>query len=279
MFLNPMKLLKPKTGIALACLLLSSAAQAAPPGDGWALGWSDEFDGTSLNGSNWAIGTGNRRDAVNTANALSVQDGYLRIKTYTEGGTHYTGWIGSQGKYENAFGYWEARIRYNSSQGMWSAFWLQPYGINSIGDPAGNGTEIDIAEHRSRDSGGANLTNSLAMNVHWDGYGADHRSTGYTSPSLGLGSGYHIYGMEWTPTQQKFYINGILRWTINNATFSPVSQRSEFIILSSEVENGGWAGNVPAGGYGTLATTTTNMGHQSRVATSSSSSTINHSRM
>ncbi|MCU0749224.1 MAG: family 16 glycosylhydrolase [Akkermansiaceae bacterium] len=97
-------------------------------------------------------------------------------------------------------------------------------------------------------------------NIHWDGYGDAHRSTGYTSPNLGLGTSYHVYGMEWTPTQQKFYINGVLRWTINNnAANSPVSQRSEFIILSSEVSNGGWSGNVPAGGYGTLATTTTKM--------------------
>ena len=36
---------------------------------------------------------------------------------------------------ENCLGYWEARVRYNSSQGMWSAFWLQPYGINNVGDP------------------------------------------------------------------------------------------------------------------------------------------------
>jgi hypothetical protein len=49
---------------------------------------------------------------------------------------------------------------------------------------------------------------------------------------------------------QKIYINGVLRWTINNSTKSPVSQRSEFIILSSEVSNGSWAGTVPAAGYG-----------------------------
>lgn len=243
-------LLKPKTGIVLACLLLSSAADAAPPGEGWALGWSDEFNGSSLSGSNWTVGTGNRRDAVNTANALSVQDGYLRIKTYTEGGTHYTGWIGSQGKYENAFGYWEARIRYNSSQGMWSAFWLQPYGINSVGDPAGNGTEIDIAEHRSRDAGGGNLTNNMTMNVHWDGYGADHKSVGSTVGNPGangasLQGNFHTYGLLWEPGRYRFYIDGVEVWT----TTAAISQVRQWIYLTSEVDNGAWAGPTP-GSYG-----------------------------
>jgi beta-glucanase (GH16 family) len=257
MFLNPMKLLKPKIGLVFAALLLSSAAEAAPPGEGWALGWSDEFDGTALNGSNWTVGTGNRRDAVNTANALSVQDGYLRIKTYTEGGTHYTGWIGSQGKYENCFGYWEARVRYRSSQGMWSAFWLQPYGINSIGDPAGNGTEIDIAEHRSRDSGGANLTNSLAMNVHWDGYGASHQSVGSTVGNPGanpasLQGNFHTYGLLWEPGRYRFYIDGVEVWT----TTAAISQVRQWIYLTSEVDNGAWAGPTP-GSYGDRSSTST----------------------
>jgi beta-glucanase (GH16 family) len=252
--MNP---LKPKTGLALACLLLSSPAQAAPPGEGWVLGWSDEFNGTSVNTANWNIGSGNRRDAVNTPNALSVQDGYLRIKTYTEGGTHYTGWIGSNGKFENAFGYWEARVRYNSSQGMWSAFWLQPYGINNVGDPAGNGTEIDIAEHRSRDSGGADMRNRLAMNVHWDGYGASHKSVGSTVNNPGanpasLQGNFHTYGLLWEPGRYRFYIDGVEVWT----TTAAISQVRQWIYLTSEVDDGAWAGPTPSS-YGDRSSSTT----------------------
>jgi regulation of enolase protein 1 (concanavalin A-like superfamily) len=131
---------------------------------------------------------------------------------------------------------------------------------NPIGSPNIAGTEIDICEHRKVDGSGVSRDGNIGGVIHWDGYGADHRSHGYDSGNLGLGTGYHIYGMEWTPTQQKFYIDGVLRWTINNdPTNSPVSQRSEFIILSSEVEDGGWSAAVPAGGYGSLATTTTKM--------------------
>lgn len=255
--LNTLMMLKTRCVIAVACLWLVSLCGAAPPGDGWVLSWSDEFDGSALNTANWSIGTGTRRDAVNTSNALTVANGYLRIKTYTEGGTHYTGWIGSQGKYEDCFGYWEARVRYNSSPGMWSAFWLQPYGINSLGDPAGNGTEIDIAEHRSRDTAGANLTNSLAMNVHWDGYGADHKSVGSSVGNPGangtsLQGNFHTYGLLWESGRYRFYIDGVEVWT----TTAAISQVRQWIYLTSEVDTSAWAGPTPTS-YGDRNATTT----------------------
>jgi beta-glucanase (GH16 family) len=54
-----------------------------------------------------------------------VASGALNLRTYTEGGVHKTGYIGSYGKFDDAFGYWEARIRFQSQDGMWSAFWIQ----------------------------------------------------------------------------------------------------------------------------------------------------------
>lgn len=251
--------LKPILLAVAAGLCSGPTSHAAPPGSGWVMSWSDEFDGTSLNTSNWSVGTGGRRDAVNTANAVSVSGGALTIKTYTEGGTHYTGWIGSNGKFENCFGYWEARIRYNSSAGMWSAFWLQPYGINNIGDPAGNGTEIDISEHRRVDSGGADMRNRSAINVHWDGYGASHKSVGTTvnnpgANSASLQGNYHTYGLLWEPGKYTFYIDGVEVWS----TTAAISNVRQWIYLTSEVQNGAWAGSIPSGGYGDRNTTSTN---------------------
>jgi autotransporter-associated beta strand protein len=251
---------KPSTVLLASTLMLMSAPSvfADPPGAGWSMAWSDEFSGSSLNTSNWSVGTGARRDATNTANALTVQDGHLRIKTYTEGGKHYTGWIGSNGKYENCFGYWEARLRFNSTVGMWSAFWLQPYGINNVGNPAANGTEIDIVEHRRQDSGGADLRNKASINVHWDGYGADHKSVGATVNNPGantasLQGNWHTYGLLWDHDRYRFYIDGVEVWTTTAAT----SQVRQWIYLTSEVENNAWAGPIPSGGYGDRNNSTT----------------------
>lgn len=248
--------------LAVALMQWPITASAAPPsGAGWHLAWNDEFEGTTMDTTKWRHWLlGARRDAVNSPSAVSVAGGNLTISTYTLGGTHYTGMISTQDTYPYTYGYIEARIDYDSNPGMWSAFWMQsPTMGNPIGSPNTAGTEIDICEHRKVDGSGVNRDGNIGGVIHWDGYGADHKSVGYDSGNLGLGTGFHIYGMEWTPTQQKFYIDGVLRWTVNNAANSPVSQRSEFIILSSEVEDGGWSSTVPAGGYGTIATTTTKM--------------------
>ncbi|CAN5185800.1 hypothetical protein BH11PLA2_BH11PLA2_29630 [soil metagenome] len=222
--------------------------------------WGDDFNGTTLDTSNWTVSTGPRRDAVNTASAVSVSGGNLAITTYTGGGTHYTGFIGTSSTMRATYGYWEASIKYNDSPGMWSAFWMQsPTMSNPLGNPAAAGTEIDISEHRAVDSAGANISNKSQTNIHWDGYGSNHQSVG--SGNVGLSSGtslqgnYHLYGLQWTPTGYTTYIDG----TQVYSTTTAVSQRSEFIYLSSEVEDGIWAGNIPTAGYGTAATSTTKM--------------------
>ena len=248
--------------LALFIAFLTHLLPAAPPsGAGWHLAWNDEFEGSTLDLTKWRHWLlGARRDAVNSPSAVSLADGKLNISTYTSGGIHHTGMISTQNTYQYTYGYIEARIQYTSSPGMWSAFWMQSDSMgNPIGSPNTAGTEIDICEHRKVDGNGVNREGNIGGVIHWDGYGTAHRSVGYDSGNLGLGNGFHTYGMEWTPTQHKFYINGILRWTVNHGVNSPVSQRSEFIILSSEVSDGGWSSAVPVGGYGTLATTTTKM--------------------
>jgi hypothetical protein len=44
-------------------------------------------------------------------------------------------------------------------------------------------------------------------------------------------------------------------WTVTDA----VSARTEYMILSSEVREAGWAGHIPVDGYGSLANSSTNM--------------------
>ncbi len=252
-------------GCCAVLALLLPHGQAAPPGSAqnWALAWSDEFDGTTLDTTKWVNWlTGSRRQATNTPAAVTVGGGNLTISTYTSGGTHYTGMVATDSHYLPAYGYIEARIDYNDSPGMWSAFWLQSPTIgNPIGSPHVAGTEIDIAEHRSVDGNSNNISDHVVGNIHWDGYGADHKSVGYDSGARGLASGFHVYGIEWTPLLHRYYIDGTLVWTVDDSTNSPVSERSEFIVLSSEVDDSSttWAGFIPSGGYGSQAATKTKM--------------------
>lgn len=231
------------------CLL----ALAAPP-EGYRLAWADEFDGEELDASKWDHrGLGKRRDAINDKDAVTVRDGVLTITTWTEDGMHHTGMIATADKFESAFGYYEARIRFEDSPGMWSAWWSQtPTMGQHIGDPARAGMEIDILEHRVLDKSGRNLAGKVQHTLHWDGYGKDHQSAGKLTDDFALGEGWHVYGLEWTPEEYHFYVDGKLTWTSG-----PVSGRPQFQILSSEVHDGRWAGTVPEGGYGSRAASRT----------------------
>lgn len=248
-------------------LLLSVlSAQSAPP-SGYVLNWSDEFDGASLDTNKWNHRLpGPRNDAINTQNAVSVTNGVLTIVTYTEGGTNFTGMIGTEKLYEPLYGYIEARINFNDSPGEWSAFWMTATTMVIVGDPHVNGTEMDIVEHRAVNGNNVTNFNRAVSNIHWDGYGPEHKSVGSGTVGSGLSTGWHLYAVEWTTNYQNYYYDGVLIWGVTNSTAkdpappaAPVSQRSEYLILSSEVRDTNWAGSIPLGGYGSRTSSTTRM--------------------
>lgn len=240
--------------VLLLAGLLPVMAQAAPPA-GYYLVWSDEFNGSSLDATKWNIETGARRQAVNSAAAVSMNGSNLVITTFTSGGKHYTGLIQTSGKFNPRYGYTEASIKWSDSPGMWSAYWMWVGTMTTVGDVSVNGAEMDVCEHRSQDNNAANINNQVQANIHWDGYGTDAKSTGSGNIGSGLGSGFHTYGLRWDASQYRVLIDGTQLYS----TTQGHSDRSEYVILSSEVQGGSWAGSVPAGGYGDLASSTTKM--------------------
>jgi hypothetical protein len=65
---------------------------------------------------------------------------------------------------------------------------------------------------------------------------------------MGLDEGWHVIGLLWREDAYQFFVDGVLTWEVTE----PLSQRSEFLILSSEVLKNGWAGRVPEGGFGDI---------------------------
>jgi beta-glucanase (GH16 family) len=201
---------------------------------GYSLVWADEFNGTTLDTTKWEYRfLGPRRKAVNVKEAVSLDGTGNLLITCTQADTSYhVGMIGTQPTFQATYGYFECRVKFQKEQGHWTAFWLQSPTINNLGNPAVNGTEIDIYEYLRREN------NTIHHNLHWDGYGASHKSTGYTADIPGISSGYHTIAVEWTDTQYVFYIDQIETWRTTTA----VSQRSEYIILSDEVDT--WGGDI-----------------------------------
>lgn len=245
--------------IALTVLLLTLNTTATAP-KGYKLVWQDEFESTQLDATKWVPQSGARHDAINTAEAVQVKSGSLIITTYTENGKHHTGFLWSKGKYEATFGYYEARIRFNTTPGQWAAFWLQtPTMGKPLNDPAKAGTEIDIVEHRVADTKGKDISNMYVMNLHWDGYKEDHKKDGSQgAPKPGataLQGNWHDYAVLWTPEEYIFYLDGVEQWR----TKKGVSQRSEYLLLSCELRLTGWAGKTPEAGFGTREKSKTKM--------------------
>jgi beta-glucanase (GH16 family) len=244
-------------GWAAACIAAEGGGGQPPPPipADYRLTWAEEFDGARLDPARWDAETGPRRDAHNVADAVSVSNGWMTIATYTDGGRHCTGFVSTRGKYEVRFGYVEARIRFRSVPGMWSAFWLHSPTIGRpLDNPAAAGTEIDVVEHRRADREGRDISDTYVMTLHWNGYakGVQRSEGGQSLPPGGrspLQGEWHTYGLLWTPDRYRFYLDGVEQWTTTNA----VSHRGEFILLTSEVEDRGWAGDVPGDGYGSRA--------------------------
>lgn len=252
--------------LLVGSLLFVTQSHSAPP-PGYVLNWSDEFDGSSLATNKWSNRSpGLRNDAINTGNAVSVTNGTLTITTYTEDGTNFTGMISTENLYMPLYGYIEARINFNDSPGEWSAFWMTAPTMGIVGNPQANGTEIDIVEHRKVNANNVLNHNRAVSNLHWDGYDTEHKTIGSGLVGSGLSTDWHLFAVEWTTNLQNFYYDGILVWGVTNASAqdpiapqAPVSQRSQYLILSSEVRDNNWAGDIPVGGYGDRASSTTKM--------------------
>jgi beta-glucanase (GH16 family) len=234
-------------------------ASAKPPaGFSSAPVWRDEFSGSKLDPGKWKhVWLGPRRNAISTADAVSVNGGKLKITTYTDGGVHYSGCISTKDTFSRKYGYFEASINFNGSPGMWSGFWMYPPNIQaSPGNPRVAGTEMDIVEQSRVDQKNADRSGICNITVHWWGDNGRMESEHHHTPNLGLGVGHHLYGLAWTPTECKFYVDDKLQFTFAKA----VSQRSEYMILSSSVMGGtSWVGTTPREGYGSLKDSKTNM--------------------
>lgn len=211
----------------------------------WQLVWNDEFDGTTLDASKWSHVTWSppgedqpRRDGYWREDAARLNgEGQLMMLTYYDAAKkrYIDGAIRTRGKFERAYGYFEARIQLQSQVGHWSAFWLFNDAVSTVGNQGRDGTEIDIMEKISPND------DAVYHTLHWDGYGADHKSA-YKLPIIpGIRSGYHLFAVWWSESQYVFYVDGVERWRTNAGG---VCRAPLYIKLSDEV--GTWAGSIGA---------------------------------
>ncbi|MCK4773521.1 MAG: glycoside hydrolase family 16 protein [Candidatus Krumholzibacteria bacterium] len=163
------------TAISLGAVLLTIMLVSiiSPAHATWSLVWSDEFNGNSLNTSDWSydIGTGcpslcgwgNNELQYYRAENVAVSGGNLVITSLAQsfGGASFTsGKVHTRDKHFFLYGRIEMRAKIPTGGGMWPAFWMMPQ-YNVYGGWAASG-EIDIMES-------ANSTISVDGTIHYGG--------------------------------------------------------------------------------------------------------------
>jgi hypothetical protein len=194
--------------------------------EGYELFWKDEFNGTDLDSTRWAVrGVGPRGVGFITADAIELKNGKLIIKAFMENDSLKISAVGTQGRFDTTYGYFECRAQLPKTTGNWAAFWIQSPGIASGEDPGQFGVEIDIFEYFKSQGG-----DFVSHNLHW-AYGPNQKSTGaFLSKVEGIGEGFHKFAVEWTPEKYAFFIDGIKYYEIKEA----ISHIDEYMILSFE---------------------------------------------
>ncbi|MER7283557.1 glycoside hydrolase family 16 protein [Dactylosporangium sp. NPDC000244] len=195
-----------------AALLLAPAAvaHADPAGTGWTLVFSDDFNASTVDTAKWNYRTDSKAYSTQRPENVSESGGSLNIalRKETFGGKDYTGG-GVVSKQALRYGYYETRAKLNDGAGWHSSFWIMS-GDGSTTFPASQRTEIDAFE-----------IDSITPNrIHhgvltWKGSGVSagkSYGTTYNSSTVDTRD-WHTYGLDWSETSAKFYVDGVLAYT------------------------------------------------------------------
>lgn len=265
--------LKLTAGVALGALMMAQAAYADPPsGTTWDLTFEDNFDGP-LDTSIWKAWEGPRQISIAQAENAFTQNGNLVLRTdidpttgkttiaqlYSRENSNYT--------FSQTYGYFEARMKLAIEPGQWAAFWMMPNPasqIFNIDDSGQDGAEIDIIEGYSPTH--ANFA------AHFDGYSrrADGTHQGISLKAPTTPAQWHTYALEWSPFEYIWYVDDQVVARLDRNYYMPVtglsqfddqgnwvqvrntpktgedfvSQIPQYLKLTTEANNGGFAGYI-----------------------------------
>jgi beta-glucanase (GH16 family) len=245
--------------LVVCCLTTVAFGQAANQR------FEDEFNdrkGTSFDSSKWTAetgggGWGNEELQFYTGSTENVRldgKGNLEIRAVpVAAGTELDCWYGkcqytsarliTKGKFQFTYGRAEARIRVPEGAGVWPAFWMLGSDIDKVGWPECG--EIDIMEYIGKES------STVYGTLHGPGYSGDKAVSRSVSlpESQRVAAGFHVFAVEWEPTQIRWYFDGKLYSTLTPRDIPSGSRwafdKPHFLILNFAV-GGKWPGKPDA---------------------------------
>ncbi len=220
--------------------------------DGMHLVFQDEFNGSSLNTSNWSYetGTGNSGWGNNELQYYreentSVSDGLLVIEARQEsyGGMNYTSSrLVTKDKFSFTYGRVDIRATLPEGQGLWPALWMLGDNFSSVGWPACG--EIDIMEMIG---GGEGRDDVVYGTIHWDNNGSHADYGGSTRLASGnFSDEYHVFTIKWDSETIRWFLDDV---QFHVADISPAAMsefhQNAFFIFNVAV-GGNWPGSPDA---------------------------------
>lgn len=207
--------------------------------DGWYLTLDEEFNSEEMPDAFSYSNHGLRQTEYWCDQAVKFKNGNAVISAYEDNNHNceicgvsdgiFTGGIDSV-NFEQAFGYYEARVKLPQSGGMWAAFWIQSNSTGNVNSNGEDGTEIDIFESSFFNTN----RNKMGHALHYDGYDPKQHKCLDTIKDTGtdLYDGYHTFALKWTPWEYVFYIDGKVSWA---SDFGGVSKVPSYIRFTNEV--------------------------------------------
>ena len=227
----------------------AGTSQDTANSEGWYVTLEENFDGDKLPETFAPSPHGLRHTEYWCDDMVSVENGNAVIKaTYSDNhecdicpkNGYFTSGIEtkrtangkSENLFEQAFGYFEARVCFPKSGGMWSAFWLQTDSVGNIGNKGEDGSEIDIYESSFYNTNKSNIGHA----IHYDGYANKHKCMDRISNSgYDLYDGFHTFAVKWTPYEYVFFVDGKVSWATD---FGGVCKVPAYLRFTNEIRDG-----------------------------------------
>jgi len=206
---------------------------------GWALVWSDEFNGKSIDKTKWNYDTdcwggGNeeRQCYTDKKKNANVKDGVLSITALRKRTTGHalplrqrktrklakksatkpysSARLQTMGKGDWRYGRIEIRAKLPGGQGVWPAIWMLP-SDEHYGTWAASG-EIDIMEAVNLGvpceecQGG--FENRILGTLHYGDVWPNNKHSGTDTPLIGQYDDFHTYAIEWSAGKITWFIDG-----------------------------------------------------------------------
>ena len=215
---------------------------------GYDLVWSDEFNGESIDATqwNWEVngdGGGNNEEQyyIDSEENSYIENGNLVLVAKREDyqGKKYTSArLTTQGKYSVQYGRIDIRAIVPDGRGIWPALWMLGDNIGTDGWP--NCGEIDIMELVGYEP------NKVHATAHWGNSTVDKGISGAAKDDEnGFSSKYHVYSLEWDGNGLKFMVDDEeIHYVPQSATSGYVNPfNQKFFFIFNIAVGGDWGGS------------------------------------